>query len=941
MKLISVKDIVFLFAILTFFVIPAEIYANTYYASPTGTGTGTFASPCSFTAGIGHLNNPGDTLYLRGGVYLLTAKISINKTGTAYSRIAIMAYPGETPILDFSGEPYGSTYPGISLNLSSSYMHIRGLIIRYAGDNGMINNGSNHIIENCEFYGNCDTGLQMKDGGGNLILNCDSHDNFDYESGGTLAANFGGNADGFADKQFTNNTPNTYEGCRSWNNADDGWDFFERVGNNYIKHCICYKNGPAFYNMTNHPRYLTDKAWFDQFPKLVTDANGGMETVTLANYLNFGNGNGFKLGGNFTFHNVTLTNCLSVGNRVRGYDQNNNYGVMTLNNESSYENGYNYGFGNNTGGTLIIKNCVSLNSTNSNAFTTLHVTNQNNSWNTPGITCNSADFTTLDTSLVISARNADGSYSTTFMNLVAGSDLIDAGIFASIPYAGNAPDLGYFETGIIDKYPPTLTATPNLTQAVLLGDSIVDIVFTWGGGATGIDTAHLPAGVTAIIDTINKTLTLHGTPAAIGSYQFTVSTICTTDIPLSLSGNIIVTSASTKRIAYFTVLPVSTGDSIILAKLNTNPDFLITLIDATSTTTDYSSFDAIVMSSPPPSASAGFPALETVDKPKLLLKPFALKSTVWNWISSTSAVNTAQTGVTILNKTHTIFSGLNFTGTNNDELQLFSAVNTNGVTGVNNATWLATPSVSVLGNAIGSTTTNSIVEVPVGTNMNGTTTGHRFVMIGLSEFSLANLTTTATQLIENTVYYILGLTIVVPVQFYDFSINDANGSARLLWKTGVETNIKQYVIQRSSNGSEFTTIGIVAANGNGQYNWNDLLVLTGRSFYRIVAIETSGRQLISQVLTFNTRNKKTELLVSPNPVLDKTIHLQLNHLEKGKVSLQLFNSDLQTVFSSSFDNEGDISARTIRIPSSLSAGIYNLKLQLEDGQVFTKPVLVQ
>lgn len=751
-----------LFIVLTFFV-QQTILANTYYASPAGTGTGTLASPCSFSSGLNKLTTAGDTLYLRGGVYSFSAKISINKNGTASARICIMAYPGEQPILDFSTEPYSSSNPGISLSATSSYLHIKGLVIRYAGDNGIINNGSNTIIENCEFYGNCDTGLQHKSGGNNLIINCDSHDNFDYESGGMATPDFGGNADGFADKQYSNVNPNTYVGCRSWGNSDDGWDFFQKIGNSVLKNCICYRNGPVTFNMVNHPRHLTDKAWFDQF-------------ADLAAYTNYGNGNGFKLGGDFTAHNVTVIRCLAVGNRVRGFDQNNNYGSMTITNCSSYQNGINYGFGNNTGGALVIKNCVSLSSASANAFTTKVVTNTNNSWNKAGITVNSSDFVSLDTSLVLTPRNADGSYTTSFMNLVNGSDLIDAGIYVGIEYAGNFPDLGYYEYGVIDKFPPIVTSQ-NATQSILLGNPIVNITFTWGGGATGLDTANIPAGITATFNYINKTLTLQGTPTSAGNFSYTVTSIGGADMPLVITGNIYVSSASTKRIAYFTLLPMSAADSVIFKKLNANPDFLIIPVDATLTTTDYSSFDAIVISSVPGSTSAGFVPLEAVNKPKLLLKPFALRNTVWNWITGT-ALNTAQSTVTITDKTHPIFSGLIFTGVDDNELQLFSTVSTNGVTGITNSTWIATPAVTVLGNANTTTTTNSVVEIPVGTNMNGTVTTHRFIMLGLSEFSMINLTPTATQLIENSVYYILGLN--VSVKTYTFT-GDGNWDEPSNW----------------------------------------------------------------------------------------------------------------------------------------------------------------
>lgn len=744
------KIFTFIFIIL----IQQSLLAGTYYASPTGTGNGTFASPCSFTSGLSKLTTAGDTLYLRGGQYDLSTKISINKTGTASARICIMAYPGEQPILDFRTQPYGSSNPGISLSSTSSYLHIKGLVVRYAGDNGIINNGSNTIIENCEFYGNCDTGLQLKSGGNNLVLNCDSHDNFDYESVEGANPNYGGNADGFADKQYSNVNPNTFIGCRAWNNSDDGWDFFQKIGSSVIKNSICYRNGPATYNMINHPRYQTDKTWFDQFPN-------------LAAYTNYGNGNGFKLGGDFTAHNVTVIRCLAVGNRVRGFDQNNNYGTMNILNGSAYQNGINYGFGNSSGGNLVIKNCVSLNSVGNNSLNSKVVTNINNSWNKPSITANSSDFVTLDTSLILTPRNSDGSYSTPFMNLVNGSDLIDAGIYVGIEYAGNFADLGYYEYGNIDKFPPIVTSQ-NATQSILIGNPIVNITFTWGGGATGLDTANIPAGINATFNYTNKTLTLQGTPLSAGNFSYTVTSIGGADLPIVTNGNIYVSSASTKRIAFFTLLPMVAADSLAFKKLNANPDFLIIPVDATLASTDYSSFDAIVISPVPGSTAAGFPPLEAVNKPKLLLKPFALRNTVWNWITGT-ALNTAQTTVTITDKTHPIFTGLTFTGVDNNELQLFASVSTNAVTGITNSTWIATPAVTVLGNANASSTTNSVVEIPVGTNMNGTVTTHRFIMLGVSEFSTTNLTTTATQLIENAVYYILGLD--VAIKTYTFTGN--------------------------------------------------------------------------------------------------------------------------------------------------------------------------
>lgn len=746
-------------------------FAAKYYAAPNGTGTGTSLSdPCEITSAWGKLSSPGDTLFLRGGVYYINSKQSINKTGSSDARICIFAYPGETPILDYSGQAYGD--PGISLASTSSYMHIKGITIRYAGDNGILNQGNNTIIENCTFYGNCDTGLQHKLGGGNLIKNCDSYANFDYKSGTLAVPDFGGNADGFADKQFTNTNPNTYDGCRAWNNSDDGWDFFQRVGHTYIKNSVCYNNGPASYNMTNHPRATVDAAWFANFTP-----------TQIAAYTNYGNGNGFKIGGEFTVHDVTLTNCLSVGHKkttkVRGFDQNNNAGSVTVYNCSAYDNAVNYGFYNTTAldgvtiSDLTIKNCVGLAPIGANTYPS-DLTSSNNSWNTSGVTLTTADFISMDTTVILTARQADGSLpNIVFMQIADGSDLIDKGVNVGLPYSGTAPDLGCFEKGTLDNFPGAVTTPTNATQTVVQGVAITPIVFTWSAGATGLTASGLPNGIVPTIDNTAKTLTLSGAPSTVGVFNYTITTEGGTGTPATVSGKIISGSATAQKIAYVTT-PNSAADALILDKLQSNTDFLITIIDASATNTDYSNYDLILISSVPNSSSAGLVTIEDLEKPKLLLKPFTLGSTRWNW---GVAANTAISTITVTNKTHEIFTGLTFTGSNNDELTIFSAVTTNGVTGI--TSWFGTPAAtpSILATPLATSSNQSIIEIPINTEMGptgaSTTVKQRFLMIGVSEYSTANLTTTATQLIENSCYYLMGMTVPstkTEIENLDFSI---------------------------------------------------------------------------------------------------------------------------------------------------------------------------
>lgn len=428
------KSLIITFLFLLFIVAAPFAKATTYYVSPSGSGAGTFISPMAFSTAIAKALTAGDSIILRGGFYSFSVKQTISKSGSAANYLHIVSYSDEIPVLDFRAQTYSSSNPGISL--SGNYVHIKGITIQGAGDNGMIVTGSYNFIENCTFRWNCDSGLQMKTGSNNLIKNCDSYENFDYMTGGTSSPDYGGNADGFADKQYTNTGTNKYIGCRSWLNSDDGWDMYEKVGNAEIDSSWCYMNGPAEYNMTNHIRFKTDSAaWLSKFKN-----TSGQYVIK-----NYGNGNGFKVGGNYTANNVILRNCIATKNKVKGFDQNNNNGSMTLYNCTGNGNNPDFGFSNNSYGTLLIRNCASLSSLKSNQLAAKTVTQSNNTW-LSGFSCAASDFESIDHTQLLNSRQANGALpEINYLYLSSASNLINRGVDVGLAFTGTSPDLGAFE----------------------------------------------------------------------------------------------------------------------------------------------------------------------------------------------------------------------------------------------------------------------------------------------------------------------------------------------------------------------------------------------------------------------------------------------------------------------------------------------------------------
>ena len=409
MKSVNYSILILLFLAISLF---SQIYiAPAPDGSDENPGTieepyGTFAKAISESA-------PGDTIYVRGGVYNLTSTITISivKSGLDSLMCTMTAYRDEQPILDFSAQSSGSK--GISLK--ANYWHIIGLQVKGAGDNGMeINFGMNNIIERCQFYENRDTGLQLSYGSANnRIINCDSYYNADPTDYG--------DADGFAPK-LTVGSGNYFYGCRAWGNCDDGWDGYLRGANDVtttLENCWTWGNG-----------YLKD------------GTNPGSQA----------NGNGFKMGGgdnqtvDSLMHHFILINCVAFDNKGKGFDQNNNLGSMTLYNCTGYNNIVaNYRIQRDLvpGQILTVKNCASYDgAVQLGAF----AVQETNSWLDP-FEVTSDDFLSLDSDCADSLRQADGSLpEIDFLHLVEGSDLIDAGVDLGFAYNGDLPDLGAFES---------------------------------------------------------------------------------------------------------------------------------------------------------------------------------------------------------------------------------------------------------------------------------------------------------------------------------------------------------------------------------------------------------------------------------------------------------------------------------------------------------------
>lgn len=413
--------------------------AKTFYIAPTGndSGDGTFDSPWYNLQKAVDAVVPGDTIICRGGTYYPTmmkdgtkTTVRLTSSGTATKRITIKNYPGEAPIFNFKDQPKKVSVRGVQLN--GDYWRIFGIHITQAGDNAIKLEGNHNIIERCTFSYNDDTGIQLgfghvfSDSGFgssndgthcayNDIIDCDSYLNCD-------ADNYGSDADGFACKMH-NGKGNRFIRCRSWDNADDGWDLFETDYPVYIIECWAWGSGRAE-NFT----------W--------VQASGSFQ----------GNGNGIKLGGNGTggsskgkheVYNCVAFNCNKTGS-VKGFDQNSHGDGEKLVNCLAFGCGYDFMFETAGSGLEFYNNVcfgnieIATGNTNTN---NAMLSASDKAWTNVIRGFGASDYVSLSETDAKAPRGADGSMPPKFARLKSGSVLVDKGLLYNVLYSNEFPFL--------------------------------------------------------------------------------------------------------------------------------------------------------------------------------------------------------------------------------------------------------------------------------------------------------------------------------------------------------------------------------------------------------------------------------------------------------------------------------------------------------------------
>jgi hypothetical protein len=183
----------------------------------------------------------------------------------------------------------------------------------------------------------------------------------------------------------------------------------------------------------------------------------------------------------------------------------------------------------------------------------------------------------------------------------------------------------------------------------------------------------------------------------------------------------------------------------------------------------------------------------------------------------------------------------------------------------------------------------------------------------------------------------------LPISITSIKAYEQNKNIAVEWKVSSETNMKNYEVEKSTDGRNFYKVATQAATANNgtdiTYKWLDVNPVIDDNFYRIHAIENSGLMKYSAIARVNIGKNQPAITIFPNPVTGNMFSVQFTAMEKGTYQLRLMNMGGQVVSLQKLVHTGGSATQTVAV-INLAGGAYQLQIIKPDNSIVLKPLII-
>lgn len=178
---------------------------------------------------------------------------------------------------------------------------------------------------------------------------------------------------------------------------------------------------------------------------------------------------------------------------------------------------------------------------------------------------------------------------------------------------------------------------------------------------------------------------------------------------------------------------------------------------------------------------------------------------------------------------------------------------------------------------------------------------------------------------------------VLPVDLISYSADLANGAANLKWSTTSESNNDYFLIEHSTNASDFKSVAKIQSKGNSNnlqsYSFVHTNLSAGNNYYRLVQFDKDGKSKDLGIKEVNYVLLSSNTYIYPNPLSGNILKIKFNTEERA-LPVSISNIYGQALFNKKV--EVNNSLLEVELNEKPSPGIYIVTV---DKQVIQKLIV--
>jgi hypothetical protein len=190
---------------------------------------------------------------------------------------------------------------------------------------------------------------------------------------------------------------------------------------------------------------------------------------------------------------------------------------------------------------------------------------------------------------------------------------------------------------------------------------------------------------------------------------------------------------------------------------------------------------------------------------------------------------------------------------------------------------------------------------------------------------------------SNRFYILMKPVAILPLDKIELTVSAiTNKVNKLLFKVNNPNFIKQYEIQRSTTGNDFSTISIISLNVNNQHQTDfeflDQSFVSNTNFYRIKVLNIDGTYQYSNSIKVASKIKHFNITMPNKIISNNQITFFVESVSKGNLSYIILEESGRLLQTDHVKFQNGAQENTINIKANLPKGFYFLKLFLEENE---------